>query len=472
MIRPTQNIKVKRGYAFERLMATIALVNLLLVAFDFSYIPWRDFYLKRLPTLTRWYGTNFKGIEPHRDTEAYLAAVDRLTAEVNQTGGQSPQVAQQLERLRLLSDEMINENPFQAANKSGTLERIKNRMRDQTGRSSSRAAFETFWSSDDLNRSGYSTQIAFFDQNIRPLMAANYYRNIGENGEFIDRFWRIDSWFIGLFLVEFVTRTLYLSRRYRGITWFDAVLWRWYDLFLLIPFWRWLRVVPVTIRLNQAHLVNLEPIRVRASQGIVTHFATELTETIVLRIVGDVQDLVRQGTITRRLLQSHQQYVDLNNVNEIEVIFTRLSTILVEQVLPKIRPDVEALVKHSLNRVLQQNPVYASLHQLPGFGNLSAQLTEQLVAEIYQTAYGSLTAGLNDREAAKLTQALLHKAGETFRTEVRREKTLKELEDLIVDLLEEIKVNYVDRISQQDVEQLRQQNHQLYGAIQGKARSE
>ncbi len=40
---------------------------------------------------------------------------------------------------------MINEDPFAVANKSGTLERIKNAMRDRMEEESSKVAFQQFW---------------------------------------------------------------------------------------------------------------------------------------------------------------------------------------------------------------------------------------------------------------------------------------------------------------------------------------
>jgi len=451
-------------------MATIALISLLLAAFDLSYIPQRSFYLRQVPEFTRWYGERFKGIEPHRATETYLNTVDQLKNQVAQTGLRSSEVEQLLSRLRVLSDEMIDENPFDEAGLTGTLERIKNRVRIVTEQESSHRAFNTFWSQAYLSQVGWFEAITFFDRRIRPLMATNYYRSSGENGAFTDLFWQIDLWFIGLFGIEFLVRTFYLNRRYSGVTWFDAMLWRWYDVFLLLPFWRWLRVIPVTVRLHQSWLLNLEPIRTRITHGIVTSFAVELTETVILRLISELQDLVQEGKLTRWLLRPQRQYIDLNNQSEVAMIAGRLTSVLVSQVMPKIRPDVEALVNHSLDRVLRQNPVYARLQQLPGIGNLPAQLTEQLVAEVYQTIYNSLTAVVNDPETEKLTHTLLQKFGETFKAEVRHEKTLKELETLVTTLLEEIKINYVDRISELDSEGLRQQNYQLYEIVQGNRR--
>ena len=112
---------------FEKLMAILALLNLVLVLFDLSYIPWRDLYLRHLPQFTERYGERFKGIEPHQLIAAYLAAVEDLKQQVALTGLQSPKVAPKLAQLQALSLELVTENPFAASERSGTLERIKNR---------------------------------------------------------------------------------------------------------------------------------------------------------------------------------------------------------------------------------------------------------------------------------------------------------------------------------------------------------
>ncbi|MBD2093071.1 hypothetical protein H6F67_24800 [Microcoleus sp. FACHB-1515] len=464
-----QRIQPHRGLWLERSMAIVASINLLLVAFDLSYIPWRDFYLRHLPALTIWYGEQFKGIEPHRDTEAYLDAVDQL----EQAGLQSPQADRLLADLRSRSEQIIDENPFQVANKSGTLERIKNRMRDrvsqQTGEriDSSRAAFDTFWSANYLSRNGVQ-ELEFFDREIRPLIETNYYRNIGENGQFIDRFWRIDAPFIALFAIEFLMRTYVLSRRHRRTTWFDTMLWRWYDVLLLLPFLRWLRIIPVTIRLQHAHLINLEPIRIRIVRGLVTHLAAEITETVFLRLIGELQDLIREGAVSRWLLQPQPQYIDINNVNEVEVITRRLFALTVQDVMPKVRPEVEALINHSVDRALQQNPIYMSLRSVPGLGNLPVQLAQQLVSQLYALASSAAKDTLNDEEGQQRLHQLVTKLGDTFKAELRQKKTLTEIEILLTELLEEIKANYVGRISRQDIDRLRQKNQQLYEIVQGR----
>lgn len=115
----------------EKFLAIIGLINLALVCFDLSYIPWRDFYL-HIPSLTQLYDP-IKGIKPHPETKIYLEQVQALEAQVVATGLQSPQVETELAQLRQQSLQIIEDNPFAVANKSSSLEKIKDELRQRTG---------------------------------------------------------------------------------------------------------------------------------------------------------------------------------------------------------------------------------------------------------------------------------------------------------------------------------------------------
>jgi hypothetical protein len=453
-------------------MALIALLNLILVLLDLSYIPWRDLYLRHFPQFTAWYGSHLKGIEPHRSTEAYLQKVQELEDQVADTGLESPQVNQRLAELRSLSIEMIDENPFEGANKSGTLERLKRRMRDRTGISSSKQAFELFWSVNSLTQKGWNTEINFFKSRIAPLIATNYYRGIAENGEPIDRFWQVDLAFIALFAIELLARTFYLNRRYKGTTWLDTLVWRWYDLFLLLPFWRWLRIVPVTIRLNQAKLINLDPLNTTVVHSVTSTFAVELTEVVVLQIIDQVQDLLRRGEIARWLVhpQGGRQYIDLTGVDEGEAIAKRLTTVLVDQVLPSIKPEAEVVMHHILTRVLNSSPIYAGLQRLPGASQLSHQVTQQIVSEASQNTYQALKSAVEDEVGAELIRQLVARFGAVLQTEIQKNGAIEDIQAMTIALLEEIKLSYVKQVEQEDLERLKVRTRQLYEITQANRR--
>jgi hypothetical protein len=446
-------------------MALLALTNFGLVLFDLSYIPWRDFYFKYAPQFTEWYGAQFKGIERHRTSSSYLATVATLENQIAATGIQSLEVAQQLETLQALSVEMVDENPFEAVGKSGTLERIKNRMRDRVGVESSKQAFQRFWSQDYLTQTGWRESIDFFQQDIQPLIARNYYRNIGENGDFVDQFWRIDVWFMGLFTAEFLARTFYLSRRYQRTTWLDAMIWRLYDLPLLLPFWRWLRIFPVAIRLDQARLINFRPLNDRLIRSFISSVAVELTEMVVLRVIDQIQDLIRQGEISRWLLQPGR-YIDLNGVNETELISKHLTEVLIYHVLPQIRPEVEALMCHSVTQVLNSSPAYAGLQKLPGVSAVSNQITQQIVSDISKNTYNAMRSALEDEKGAVLMRQLVGRLGNVFSTELKQNRALDEIQSLTIALLDEIKVNYVKRLAAEDYETQQAQAKRIYELTQ------
>lgn len=458
-----------RALWFERIVAAIALVNLILVLFDLSYIRFRNHYLQVFPEPTVWYGERFKGIEPDRATQRYLFLVDSFETEVADEGSADGTKAQQLlDQLRDESAVMIDEDPFAVAGKSGTLARIKNVMRDRMRTDSAKQAFSAFWSDRHLSPASLSEELAFFDTQIRPLMNTNYFRGTGETGGPIDLFWQIDIGFMAFFALEFLLRTYGLSRRHPNTTWLDAMLWRIYDVPLFIGFWRWLRIIPVTLRLHQARWINLEPVRNRLSRAIVSQFAVELTEIVLLRAIDQVQQLVRDGNISRWLIAAtdRTQYVDINGVDEVQTIAKRLADVVVYKVLPKIKPELDSLMQHSVVGALHQAPAYQGLKFMPGFDGISAQISQQVVAELSKTLTETLQTVFSDEKGAALTSELIASFGHHLRIEIQSAETMDEVRDLVNDLLEEIKINYVDRIADEDVEQMQAARYRLYGSTQ------
>ncbi|MGB3651061.1 MAG: hypothetical protein WBA41_07600 [Rivularia sp. (in: cyanobacteria)] len=448
----------KRNLWFERLMAFTATVNLGLVLFNLTYIGWRDFYLRNLPQIQKIYDP-IKGIEPHRETENYLRTVEELEQQIRETGLNSPLSANKIEELRSLSLETIENNPFAAVSKSGTLEKIKNRMRDRLSNDSSKRAFSTFWSTDYLLKQGVDKELNFFDKQIKPLIATNYYRQIGENGEFIDNFWIIDLPFVILFTVELLARSYYIKRRHLGFSWLNAILWRWYDIFLILPFWRWLRIIPVLFRLEKSELLNLQSIRYQAQQGIVANFAEEITQIVVVRVINQTQSSIKQGNLTRWLQQSQtlRPYIDINNVNEIEALAGIFVQTVIYQVLPKIQPEIIALLQHNIDSAFNQSPIYRNLRNLPGLGQMPHQLSEQLAIQIATNLYHALVSATADPVSAKLSSQLVKRFSKAMTDEIQKKQVLSEIQSLLIDFLEEVKLNYVQRLSTEEVEQILEQ---------------
>jgi hypothetical protein len=490
---------------YERGFSLLVLLNFGLILFDMSYIPFRDFWLQGRVQISAKIGPfeqNFpptplrilpisvtpgydwvKGIEPYRSTEEYLELVDQLTNKIDQKALETPDlkalapassqgksIDEILKELQAQSKEMIQTNPFQVANKTGALERIKNKMRKRvfgTTKASATQAFQEFWTREYLLKNGSTQELTFFNEQIRPLIETNYFRAIAENGQPIDNFPLLDFPFFLIFLSDFLVRTKLISSQQKGVSWFDAMLWRWYDAFLLIPVFRWLRIIPLLIHLDQARLISLKKIKNQAVQGFVAIIAEEMIEIAVIRLVDQAESVIRQGKL-RDLLnyQGKQSYIDINNQNEIVEITRIVSQVIIERVLPKIEPEVEKFVIYNLEQILNQSVAYQQLQTVPGVKAIQIQLTEQLVSQTYQKIQEILAMLLQqDPNFDELLEKLVVSLMKVTNQEIRSQNHLEKIEYLLIDLLEEIKINYLKQLSQADIDHILEQSRILRQGI-------
>jgi hypothetical protein len=502
------------GLTLLRISALVALANLLLVLFDLSYVPWRNFWLQgrvRLPVIgqaiqlplpqavqagdagytqshsliTQAYD-RVKGIEPHRDTVDYLRGVQALRQQlqardllagqsaaqvIGQGVGQTlttPELEAAIANLQRQSLSLIEDNPFQAAGKGGTLERIKRLMREHQG-GSSKWALTSFWNPANLAPDRWQGQLAFFDRQIQPLMATNYYRGLGEDSEPIDRFDRLDAGFQVFFALELLVAIVWIKRRHPSLGWREALLWRWYDLLLFVPIWRWLRVLPVAVRLQRAQWVDVEALQSQFSRGFVGLFAAQLIEVIALQTINQVQTTIKRGNLTRWISQSlgnRRTYIDLNNVNEVEELARQVGTLIVYQLLPRLQPELVTIVQDSLEAALRQSPVYQLFERIPGIGTAPIELNRQILSGVSQgltglsqrtydgiSAPNPQAAAAIDRIAKQLSTALIDA--------LQDQNRLNEIQSLLADLIEEFKVNYVQSLSDANFEAVLEEAQQI-----------
>jgi hypothetical protein len=426
-------------------MAIMAAMSFVVSIFDLTYVPARDFYFRNLPIVVQTYD-RFKGIEPHRETVRYLNAVAQLKNTVKQTGLASAQTQSWLQELDTLSTSMIQNNPFQVAGKTGNLEKIKNDVRDRVQNQSAKGAFNTFWSQDYLTTAGWDREIQFFDRTIEPLIITNYYRRLNDSGNYVDDFWQIDAIFIGIFAGELLGRIFFVRRRDRQLRWQQVIIRRWYDLILLLPFAQFLRIIPVIVRLKQAKLIDTELIESELNRLFVGQIVIELTEAVILETLQQTQAAIRDGqlaVVIRSYLNT--PHVDLNNINEIEGLIEIILEIVVYRVIPKVQPDLEAILRFLFQKALSESPAYRNLQMLPGIGELPAQAIDRVVAEVSASIYTAITKLLEDPDSAKLSRRLAENFTQSIGSEMQRGQTATKIESLVYDLIEEIKVTYRNR---------------------------
>jgi len=453
----------------ERVIALIALINLVLVFFDLAYFHLRPIYRQYIPTITQVYDP-IKGIEVHPETELYQAQVDNLMAQLAQSGVRSPQVEASLAELRALSQRLMTERVFVEPNGNHALATIQQNLRGRTDQPLATEAFHQFWSVAHLERQGWQRELAFWDAEIRPYFQANYYRRVNPWGATVNDFWLLDLPFVLIFAADIVIRILTMYRRHPNLTWVDVVLRRWYDVFLLLPFWRGLRIIPVTLRLYQVDLLDLEPVRAEAQRDIVVTVGADLAGIVGIEIIDQMEDSIRQGELLGWLSavdpKSDGSSSDKPIVqDEVAAITNHLYDVSLHHILPRIQPDLEDLVQHSVTRTLEQAPGYPQLQNLPGLGKVSSEIVERVSTSVMQGIYHTMTGTLLDKEGKEITHRLQYNLREAIAEEFNQHNTPQEIQARLLDVLEKFKFKYVKALAEAGGEKLAERTEQLHRQI-------
>ena len=379
------------------------------------------------------------------ETDVVLTPVTLKQTQVTTTGSQ-------LIQLRQLSLEMIENNPFASADKSENLEQIKNIMRRHLRTESARQAFQTFWSQAHLNEKGWQEELTFFNREVRPLIAVNYFRWSGPHGLPLNYFWLIDLPFILLFGIEFLTRTSILARRHPQKTRFQMMLWRWYDLLLCLPFLRWLRIIPVVMRLHQAQWIHLQSVQAEIDQWIVVQTAAPLAKIIGSQLIEQVQELIRSEDFAEWIAEV-QASTSVEHRNHVDSLAMTVAKLSIQDILPQIQADVTQILHHSVTSVLNQSPYYQRLCQLPGVTQQCDRLLEQLLSQVTQMISQGLAAAV-DPVGEKFAYQLIQHTGEAIDASMSQAHIQETIRGQMIAWLEAVKVDYLQETTYVQIEHL------------------
>ncbi|MEG4327964.1 hypothetical protein [Microcoleus sp. herbarium5] len=257
-----------------------------------------------------------------------------------------------------------------------------------------------------------------------------------------DQFWRIDTYFIGFFGAEFLIKSLFHTRRKPGVTWFNFVLRRWYEVFLVMPIWQGWRILPVLVRLHKSGLVNLDRVVAQVTYEPVAYLANTMSEYMMVRFINQAKSSIKQGDAAQMLL-AQQPYLHVNQENTIEQITKRILDLTIYKVLPQVQPDLEELLHHNLEATIKQSDFYQILQNFSPINILPTEMTEQLANYLAQTAVDVVSTTYEDDKGRKILDNFSQEFNQSLRRELQDEKTIGELQSLLSDLLEEVKLNYI-----------------------------
>jgi hypothetical protein len=265
----------------------------------------------------------------------------------------------------------------------------------------------------------------------------------------VDEFWRWDLFFIGFFGIELLLRTFMISRRDNNITWPVAIARRWYELPLVLPFWRWLRLLPWAVRLHRTQLFNVENLIGQITHEPAAYLSDRVSKFAMVRLVNQTQTSVQDGTLLNAW-QSDQSYTRIGNTEKLDRITDHLVQLIVLRVMPTIKPDLEQLLRHSLRQALLGGEIYDGLRQLPGFDALPGEAVNGIADYLAQASCDVLAHSYTDAEGRVLLDQLSQDFRYALGQELQAQTNTEELQQLLSDLLEELKVNYIQRSEQDD----------------------
>nr|RNJ65736.1 MAG: hypothetical protein EDM05_29775 [Leptolyngbya sp. IPPAS B-1204] len=199
----------------------------------------------------------------------------------------------------------------------------------------------------------------------------------------------------------------------------------------------------------------------------------QLIQVVGVHAIDLSQDAIRRGDVMQWLLypKLRREYIQVNNQNEINIIVKRITDIIIHQVIPQIQPDLELFLNYTLHHIiLEQFPGYTQLRYAPVIGRLPQRTTERITKNLSEGAYQSLVQVWEDPEVAEMTVNLAQNFRDALAAELKKKHNVQEIEDLLIDLLEEIKINYVQRLTDVDIEQIVDETERLYRQREGGAR--
>jgi hypothetical protein len=327
-------------------------------------------------------------------------------------------------------------------------------------------------SPERIQTSGWSQERLFWNDQVLPLVATNYWRSIDENGRPTDHFWRIDLLlFQSVFVLDILLRLILLRRRLPGLSWGDALLRRWSDLPLLLPFWRWLRLVPVLERLQTSGLVNFEPLRAVVSRGVVALLAVELFEVLSLQILDGTQGLIRSRRWPQRLraLRSHQSVASSSDERALVELVRIWAPLLLSRVAPKLAPELQGLLGYSLRQSLERTVVPAPLRQLQPLLQVETGISRQLASgmvdsllELSRSTGNQLSR--RDDVQLDLLQRFIDRFWEELAAALESGSALERSQELLCTLIDGAKGTYLSQINRAGIEALIQELDQLMTA--------
>jgi hypothetical protein len=400
-----RRFKLSLPLLWDGLMVYLAIINVLFIGFDFTYLWFRAFYVTHVPWIARNYDP-VKGIEPYPATLEYLQQVDATRALLERSAP-AAEIQAQLDELQRLSVELVDENPFVIYRPVEGPAAIAFWIVTEAGYPPVAAveserikeAFRAFWSYDPQE---LPQRLALFDEKIRPIMAPNYFRVYDPDSlKFKDWSWLIDLPFLLLFATEFFVRWGIAIRRHTHKAWYLFPLFNWYDALGLIPYFRifrLFRVVSIYLRLHRSEMTAIgQDVVSRTVKYVVRVIAEEITDLVTLRILDATQAKVQKGVYAEVF---HKELAERKDVLRDGVVRT-LRDVAGDG---ELRESVREFLRLNLDQSVASAP---ALRGIPLPDPVLRRLVRAVGDAIFDSLVRTVADTLHDERGAELLESIV-----------------------------------------------------------------
>ncbi len=428
--------KDSRLLLLDFFMLNIAIINLILFTFDYTYFKFRNFYYHYTPIIVKYDAV--KGIEPHNTTINYLETANKFFISVKNNQIDKPVLEAEMIKL---SNQLIDEHPFDRANKAGEFELVKERMRKEVNINTSRQAFTLFWSSIDSQN--LDERETFFNNKIKRIIETNFWRGIDYSGNYIDYFFYIDSFFVLIFIIEFLGMWYYSIKKKGADEKILYPIYHFHDLLGCVPLnsfrvLRLLRVVTIFMRLVNEGIISKDSLLYRSISHRVNKYKeilnADTSSKISSDILTDIQQDIKDGSnedLMEEVLRTHKsriQKVIVDNIKKIEV-----------KIVDENRTTIVSFLSRIVEDVIYDLPQYKTLSRIPYVKDKVQEiLSEESINSFLDTSTISLANSLRENLNSRLGNYLLNNITEDLIDEIILILDDSETQNLMKDINENI----------------------------------
>lgn len=384
-------------------------------------------------------------------TEEYeeLSKYYRKIIHLEDEKGTQEEVSKILAEMDTQMMKIVKENPFQESGQTSVYKQMQKQIKDryqkvwtikqdkeynllvQTASKgdyvpSTVVAFTWYWRNTEMN---IQEKFDIFDKEFRPLLAINYYRNIGLNGKPVDNFFVLDAPFFIFFLLEFLIHWYISVRRKEYIAWFLYPMYHWYDVVGLIPLPEF-RVFRL-IRIYQMYVILKESEYTKVGEDIVSktikYYSSivkeEISDMVTIQILSETQAEIKAGTSADVLVKT----IDNKRQDIKKVVIAKIySTIN--------NPKMESKLQGLLSQIVDATVSYIKLKSI-----IPEEMLVKFVVNVFHVFSAGVADSLKDENVRKSLEGFIDVVLDEV-IEGAKDKEINELNQIITyDLLENIK---------------------------------